>query len=615
MKGLKLLKVCFAIVIISFGIISFQANPVYPQFAEKLMNEDFEQASTIEDYKQFIEIYKPNEMAFVAVQRLAKPYLDEKDWVGAITVFQDYKEYFPGMKERFDKITELLNAPEKNLIVKNLGPNINSEKSEFRPIISVDGKKLYFGRNNGIFSGNEDIYVSSLTNSQWIEAEKLGPPLHSKSSETPIGISADGNTLTLLGNYPDSYGRGDNFFTNKTENGWSDVKHFPEPINSEYFDSGANLTADGKAVLFYSDRPGGVGNFHKKSQFFHGGYWGNIDIYVCVKTDSGWSEAINLGETINTPYCEYSPFLHPDGKTLYFSSNGHYGLGELDVFKATRLSDTSWTEWSEPINLGKEVNGSDNDWGYRISTSGDLAYFSAYNKPDGYGSGDLYSIELPSEAKPLAVTTVSGKVSDPNGNPLDVGIKWNDLTMNKEAGEAGSDPQTGDYFIALPAGHKYSYYAEKQGYIGKSEHLDLTDKEQYSEYTLDIILYPVEEVKKGEIAIQLNNIFFDVDKWELRGESFLELDRWVDFLNENDDTGAEIHGHTDNTGTEQHNKILSEKRAQSVVNYLQSKGIEKTRLTAKGFGEEFPVATNMTDEGRQKNRRVEIKLAQLAEAK
>jgi len=493
MKRCTLLRIGSVIVVTMVCVLFHQPVSVYSQSFEETMNEEFQTAVKTGDYNPFIEKYKPDEMAFVAVQHLAKPYLDEKDWQGAASVFQKYKTYFPVIEERFNKIIDLLKTSEKNLIVNNLGASINSKRGEYSPIISADGKKLYFCRNNGLYSGGEDVYVSGLfNNNEWEEALKLESPICTDNNEGPIGISADGNTLLLFGAYSGSFGRGDNFYAEKTNFGWSEIKHYPKPINSEYFDAYAVLTADGKAILFTSDRPRYGAEFHKKYDFYHGNYWGNIDIYVSIKTDSGWSESINLGKTINTAYCDYSPFLHADGKTLYFSSDGHYSFGGLDVFRTTRLSDTSWTEWSEPINLGKEINGPDNDWGYRVTTSGDLAYFSAQNKPDGYGSADIYCIELPDTAKPLAVTTVSGKVTDPNGKPLNVAIKWNNLTQKKEVGEATSDPQNGDYFIALPAGHNYSYHAEKEGYIGKSEHLDLTDKEEYTEYTLDIVLYPVE---------------------------------------------------------------------------------------------------------------------------
>lgn len=605
MRTFKFSKIYFFVGVILYFLILNHTGLVFSQNLEDIMNQDFQDAETLEDYREFIEAYKPNELAFVAVQRLAKPYLDQKNWQEAISVFQNYRENFPGMENRFDKIIVLLNEPEKNLIMKNLGNSINTGKGEYSPILSADGKKLYFCRNNGVSSSKEDVYVSTLLNGEWEYALDIGSPINTDKNEGPLGISADGNTLLLFGIYSGSFGRGDNLYTEKTALGWSEIKHYPEPINSQYFDAYAALSADGKAVLFTSDRPGGVGKFHKKIEYNHGNYWGNIDIYVSTKTDSGWSAAINLGKTINTDYCEYSPFIHPDGKTLYFSSDGHYGLGDLDVFKSTRLSDTSWTEWSEPINLGKEINGTGNDWGYRVTTSGEEAYFSA-QRTDGYGKGDIYSMKLPEILKPMSVTTVSGKVTDPAGVPLDTDIKWNDLTLKKEVGEAKSDPQNGDYFIPLPAGHKYSYYAEKEGFIGKSEYLDLTDKAEYTEYTLDIVLYPV---KKDTLPPPIELIvFFDVDKWDLREESFLELNRWVKLLKQNEEIQAEIHGHTDNTGTSAHNDTLSENRAQAVVNFLTGWGVKYNQLIAKGFGEQYPVATNETEDGRQKNRRVEIKL-------
>ena len=400
-----------------------------------------------------------------------------------------------------------------------------------------------------------------------------------------------------------------NFYVEKTVRGWSEVNHYKSPINGFYFDADAMKTADGKAIIFTSDRPGCIGQYHEKGKFYYGHTWGNIDIYISVKTDSGWSDAINLGETINTPYCEYTPFLHPDGKTLYFSSDGHYGLGNLDVFKATRLNDSSWTEWSEPVNLGKEINSPNSDWGYKIATSGELAFFSIYDKPDGFGMSDIYSIELPKKAKPNLVITIAGKITDPDGNPLEAEIKWNDLTLMKEAGEAKSDPQTGEYFIVLPAGHEYSYNAEKEGYFGKSEHVDLTNKEGFERYSLDIILYPIIDLvttEKNSPTVEII-VFFDLDKWGLQEKSTPDLNRLVKLLGKHQELKIEIQGHTDNIGTKEYNKILSQKRARSILNYLVGAGIKKERLISKGFGETHPVKTNETEEGREKNRRVEIK--------
>jgi hypothetical protein len=258
-----------------------------------------------------------------------------------------------------------------------------------------------------------------------------------------LDISSDSNKMTLMGNFSGSFGGGDIFYAERGKKCWSEIKHYPGPINTEYFDSDAMLPADGRTLLFVSDRPGNVGAFKPKETLFHGSYAGNTDIYVYVETGAGEGKLTNLGPVINTPYAEYSPYLHPDGKTLFFSSSGHYGLGGLDVFVATRQSDSSWTEWSEPVNLGKQINGPYNDWGFQITTGGDLAYYATAEKKSGCwegditapgeacGPSDIFTTELPALARPAVTVTVSGMVMDPDKNPLEANIAWNDLTLNK----------------------------------------------------------------------------------------------------------------------------------------------------------------------------------------
>ncbi len=596
---------------IFLALVLFTINPISisaQQCGEPLHAEFLEADRTLQ-YEAFIEQYSPCELAFVAVQRLAGPHLMNKRWQGAIDVFKKYQGKFPGMKARFNAIISILGEPEEGLLVQNLGPGINTRQGEFRPVLSADGQKLYFARNCGECEGGEDIFVSRLNGDYWDLATEVGKPVSTKFHEMPTGISSGGNTLLLFGNYSGSFGRGDIFYAEKNATCWSDIKHYPDPINTEFFESDAVISADSKAILFVSERPGNKGKFQKKGDFFHGSYGGNTDIYVYVDPGNGALKVINLGETINTPYSEYSPFIHPDGKTLYFSSDGHYGLGGLDVYKSTRLSENSWTQWSKPVNLGKEINGPFNDWGYQISTAGDVAYFSVAGKAGGFGENDIYSVGMPAKAKPKAVVTVSGKVTDPEGNPLNAQLQWNDLSLMKLVGENSSDPQTGMYFIALPAGRQYSYSAEKEGYIGRSEHFDLRAKDEFDEYRLDIVLYPADRLEESETAIRFNNIFFDFDKYELRKESFLELKRWVDFLKKNERLTPEVQGHTDSIGTDDYNLNLSKKRAQAVANYLVQQGIKPERISSTGFGESKPIAPNDSDAGRQMNRRVEIRFS------
>ncbi|MBW2506909.1 MAG: OmpA family protein [Deltaproteobacteria bacterium] len=577
-----------------------------------------QQAVTVQDYEQFILDNSPCELAFVAVQRLAVSQVNARNWKAAADIYRKYKDSFPGMADRFDKIISLLEAPEENLSKSRLGSGVNSRGAEFRPIISADSQTLYFTRNRGEESGGEDIYYSIKERRNWQNADNVGPPITTPSHEMILGISADSSKMTLMANYPESFGRGDIFYAVKGKECWSEAMHYPEPINTEYFDSDAMLPADGRTILFISDRPGNIGAFKPKESLFHGSYAGNTDIYVYIESGPDEGKLINLGPTINTPFAEYSPFLHPDGKTLYFSSEGHYGLGGLDVFMATRKSDSSWTEWSEPVNLGKEINGPYNDWGFQITTEGDLAYYSTSEKKSecwegdistpqtGCGPSDIFDTELPAAARPKFTVTVYGKVTDPDKNPLAARIAWNDLTLDKSAGIAQSDPGSGDYFTVLPSGHKYGYSAEKEGYMGASETFDFTDIKATTKFRHDIVLYPLEKLVKEKITLRINNIFFDFDKSTLRPESKHELDRWVDTFKKNPELNAEIHGHTCWIGTEEYNQGLSERRAQAVIDYLVAHGVAKERLTMRGFGETKPAASNETREGREKNRRVEV---------
>ncbi|MFC1837452.1 OmpA family protein [Thermodesulfobacteriota bacterium] len=594
-----------------------------PQFAAaEQMCQDREtalqQAVTVQDYDNFISNNSSCELAFVAVQRLAASFVNDGDWDSAAAVYKKYKVNFPGMAERFDKIISLLEAGLENLQNYPVRGGVNTRGSEFRPVITADSQTLYFTRNRGEDAGGEDIYSATRKLRGWNKADNIGPPVSTESHEMILGVSAGNNKITLMGNYPDSFGRGDIFYAEKGKKCWSEIKHYPGPINTEYFDSDAMLPADGRTILFVSDRPGNIGSFHEKETLFHGSYAGNTDIYVYTETASGEGRLINLGAAVNTPFAEYSPYLHADGRTLYFSSEGHHGLGGLDVFMTFREDKSSWTDWSEPVNLGKEVNGPYNDWGFQITTEGDLAYYSTAEKKSGCwdgdiaspqtgcGPSDIFATQLPAAARPLVAAAVFGKVMDPDRNPLEADIVWNNLSMNEPAGIAKSDPGTGDYYIVLPGGSKYGYSAEKEGYMGASETLDFTNIKMYTEYQHDIILYPIDKLIEEAIALRMNNIFFDFDKSTLRPESYHELNRWVEMFNKYPALNAEIHGHTCWIGTDAYNQGLSERRAASVVRYLVSQGVAENRLSRIGFGETKPAESNETRKGREFNRRVEI---------
>ncbi|MBN2378858.1 OmpA family protein [candidate division WOR-3 bacterium] len=572
---------------------------------------------TSRDYKIFIKLNAPSEDAFVAVQRLAEPYIQVKQWDIALEVFEKYQPLFPRMDARFRKIIEILKTPEEDLIITNLGPSINTPGYEGFPAPSADGRYLFFtGKLRSDCLGEEDVFVAEMIGGEWTQAQNMGETINTtEGNESVTSVSFDGNQLMLLGSFEESRGGGDIFYIERTSQGWGEIKHFPWPINSINFDSDALLTSDGKAILFTSDRRGVIGNFHEKGLPFHGNFWGNTDIFICERLDTGWSQPVNLGQVINTPYAERTPFLHPDGKTLYFSSEGHYGLGRLDVFKSVRLSDTSWTEWSEPVNLGKCINTMEDDLGYKVATTGDFAFFSAYREGDdkaddrdltivpNFGGYDIYSVTLPEKAKPEVVATITGRVTDEAGEPLDAEIKWENLVTGQTTGQLRSNPQDGSYIIVLPLGRHYGYFAEKEGYYPVSKNIDLTNETQVVEILENIVLVSL----KKDTVVRINNIFFAFDEYTLRPESYPELNRLAEILKEYPDIRVEIAGHTDNQGTDEYNLELSGRRAQSVVDYLIQAGYNQANLIPKGYGESKPIDTNETDEGRAKNRRVEFR--------
>ena len=564
-----------------------------------------------EYYLNIVRLYAPSEDAFIALQYYAAPHVFKYDWKKAIKVYETYGIRFPTIQDRIDKIIQLMKAPEKDIKSYNMGGNVNSMGREYGPILAPDMKKIYFtGRDREDNIGGEDIYVSYYINNKWIIAIPLTSKINTESNEYINSMSADGNTLVLFGNYIGALGRGDNFYVEKTSKGWGEIKQLPEPINSKWWDADAFLTADGKAILFSSERPGGIGDYHPKGDYHHGMDWGNTDIYVVLKEEDGsWSKkAINLGPIINTPYTERTPFLHPDGKTLYFSSDGHYGLGKSDVFKSVRLSDTSWTEWSEPINLGKEINTPAEDWGYKITTDGKHAYFSTVND-DGFGEEDIYYVELPEEVQPSSnVFAITGKVLDEKGNPVEAVIKWEDVEQLKEVGIAKTDPVTGEYYIVLPIGKYYAYFAEVKGFYSEVNYLDLTDVEDYKEMKTDVEVVSVKELEESGKSIKIDNIFFDFGSYNLKEESYEALSLLFKFMKMNPEILVEINAHTDDVGSESFNMHLSQDRANSVVQYLVQKGLDPSKLIPQGFGELQPVAPNSTEEGRALNRRVEFRL-------
>lgn len=569
-------------------------------------------SETIHLFRRYIERNAPRFEAILALQKLIQKDIGNEKWKSAADTCLLYRKYFKDSTEKIDALIDLLTRNEPIIPVNNAGDSLNSSANEWDPNPTPDGKYFYqstSGKRGGY--GTEDVFISErLPNGKWSLAKNIGKSINTRNlQETIDNISTDNNTLYLSGEFPGTFGKFDIFISEKTSEGWGPLKQMPKPINSEYHDESGCPTPDGKALLFTSDRPGSTGSFvPKQGYILNGTTWGNSDIYVCIKTDSGWSTPINLGKTINTQYAETSVFLHPDGRTLYFSSNGHPGFGGLDMFKSVRLKEDSWTEWSTPINLGRQLNGTSDDWGFHASVNTDTAYFAARDRKGGKGGWDIWTVKLNDQLRPLYVTSIHGKVTDENGNPLSARIKWEDLSTGKTIGELSSDPQDGSYYIALPLGKLYGFFADKEEYYPIAKNIDVRSSKEGKDSTVNIQLLSLNSIRSGKKSVLINNIFFDFDKWDIKEESYPELERLITLMNNEKELRIEISGHTDDKGSASYNNTLSKNRAEAVKTYLLTHGIETKRLQTKGYGKAKPLSTIDNEQERAKNRRVEFRV-------
>ena len=494
--------------------------------------------------------------------------------------------------------------------LKNLGPTVNSKYVDTHPVISPDGRTMFFARqfhpdNRGGSRDPQDIWYSKLTsgkNQTWSAAKNLGTPPN--GPEDPNGlasVSANGQVALLIGVYVDGFMEPKGFSTSRrSPGGWSVPQKVPVDnfINQDPAHIDGFLATSGKALLMAVARPEGQGG---------------QDIFVSFpkpipvgeqpdpKRIVQWTKPISLGKTINTPGADFAPYLAADDKTLYFASDGHGGYGKSDIFYSKRL-DSTWTKWSTPRNLGPVVNSPDFDAYYTVSAAGDNAYLVSDRNGIG-GSKDIFRIALAPAFKPEVVTLVQGKVLDAvTKRPIRAIIHYENLITGEEIGVAESSPVDGSYTIVLPAGVQYGYRAEATDYIAENASLDATAADKYSEKQQDLFLVPFKVGQK----VKLNNIFFPQSRYYLQPSSFPELLRLVRILRDYPTVEIQIGGHTDNQGEPALNVKLSEDRVNEVRKYLVSKGIDAKRLSTKGYGGTEPIASNEQEETRRFNRRVEF---------
>jgi len=544
--------------------------------------------------------------------KTAQPNASGKDKAGwAADIQRKIKECENGQ--------QLMRKPAR-VFIDNAGPGVNSPYPDYGPVISADESVILLtSRRPGSTGGQqdpetggffEDIYQSTrLPNGKWSEATNLGSPINNDGHDATVGLAPDGQRLLV---YMEDNG-GDLHESELRGTEWRKPQKLGTRINSRGHESSAAYSPDGRTLYFVTDKEGGLGG---------------RDIYRIQPEGRG--PAQNLGPVINTPYGEEGVFLHPDGKTMYFSSEGHNSMGGYDIFKSVYENG----QWSKPENLGWPINTPDDDVFFVISASGRHGYYSSFRE-DGLGSKDIYQITflgpekspvlnqedqllasralpvketLLAAAVPIAtaqVTILKGTITDDiTKQPLEATIEVVDNVLNQTIAAFRANGQSGRYLVSLPSGVNYGIVVRQDGYLFHSENFDVPAGAAYAEVIKDIAL------KKLDLGVKvvLNNIFFDFDKATLRPESTAELERLQKLLTETPTLRLEISGHTDNVGKADYNQDLSQRRAKAVVEYLAQHGVAANRLTAAGYGDTQPVAPNTTPEDRQLNRRTEFKI-------
>lgn len=473
----------------------------------------------------------------------------------------------------------------------SLGEGINTNMGEYSPAISVDGNQLFFTRlilrpEGGMTQ--EDIFFSTLKEGKWSLAKNMGSPVNTDINDGTVHLSPDGNGLfiTSSGHEP-GLGGADIWELKKSGDRWNYPVNLGPNINSPGFDSQPCMSSDGRTLYFVSKRKGGMGG---------------TDIYRCVKgEDQRWGPAENLGAPINTEEDDQSPFIHPDGMTLYFSSKGHPGFGKSDLYISRLESDG---KWGIPVNLGYPINTWADERNLTVDAKGQFAYL-ATDRFKAKNDYDIYAFKLDVSSKPLFVNYLKGNILDKNTKlPLEANFELMDLETGTSVIRAKSNPGNGAFLVCLPAGKNYGLQASKDGYLFYSENFffNPSETDRLEPIHKEIPLSPV---SAGERII-LRNVFFNTNSSELLPESMAELKTLVVFLEKNPGLIIELSGHTDNEGSPASNLELSEKRALSVLVFLKEKGIKPERLKSKGFGQTKPIAGNDTPEGRAQNRRTEF---------
>ncbi len=578
-----------------------EIDPAYPEPHILLGDLYFDQDkfdASINSYQKAIEIDSLHEPRLYYL--IGRVYFEQEEYAETIGQLETFLS-LPGIRKdlqgyaeemlKISRFRQYALAHPVPFEPENLGANVNSEHDEYVNSITLDDNKLVYTlmQPDTMIEGfyMEGFVMAVKTDSGWVDAGRTLPALHDLGNIGAMSLSPDARFLffTSCGAIG-GIGSCDLYVCGKRGEGWSKPQNLGPMINTANWDSQPCFSADGKTLYFVSARRGTIG--------------GSDVWYSTFVQDTGWTKPLNAGPEINTTEEEMAPFIHPDGKTMYFSSKGHTGMGGFDLF-ISRMDSSG--KWGSPENLGYPINTSYNEINIVVATNGKAAYLSS-RQDAGYGGYDIYRFDLPQVHAPMPVSYLEGHVYDADTKEaLSAEILLIDLESGDVTVRCASDPGSGHYVAALPGGKNYALNISKTAYLFYSENFNmkLTDMPAES-VEMDVYLQPV----KAGYSFVLNNIFFETDKYNLNELSRVELLKLEDFLEKNPDIRIMICGHTDAVGSEDYNQNLSENRAGAVYSFLIEAGILPERLQFKGFGKSEPVSDNDTEEGRAENRRTEV---------
>ncbi len=615
--------------------------------------------------KYFMRVYRQDpDYRFDIEYQIGRSYQYGLDFENAVRYYNLYKEKMAKKanyqgRDRVDAATvdralkecengKLYISRPGNYSIVNIGREINSEFDDYGPVLSEREDEIVFTtrRRDGNLNQNvdvdnlpyEDIFMSKKVGGQWQYAVNLGPVINTLYHESNLAISADGSSLFIY----NDVGGGDILVSERLPDGnWGDPVPLPGIINSSFQEKSITISKDESTLYFVSNRPGG---------------FGGTDIYRATKDSRGhWSHVKNLGPDINTPLDEEGPFIDYDGVTLYFSSEGHDGMGGHDIYRTTY--DPATDSWGEPVNMGYPINTPDNDVYFIVSANNERAYYSSVRE-DGMGYTDIYVItaedglknvkplgeptppkvdevvasikndtpvveprvepevrqDPPKEEKPKAeppkpvipLKYVVKVIDAATKSPVSAKIRLQGQRDNVPVGSSTASPGTYEFAITSTSAKDYRLSVEAEGYVFVNQNLRLAGAS-----TTPKTLNRTIEMRKLTVGVTsvLRNIYFDYDRASFKTESYTELNKLDAMLRQNQNIRVEISGHTDAYGRWDYNRQLSQRRAEAVKDYLTKKGIDPRRIKAVGYGESRPLASNDDEaEGRELNRRVEFKV-------